>query len=222
MSSALILAIVCATSALFAAFRNRDRRGGRRESPDTRRAGAVPDLPQADAVPGAVPARAETGGKEAAMNAEQSTFEQVRAFLDAREVSYNARDDERIIHTGFELPAGRFAVYIQVQGEPTCVFIGVELPIVIPEPQRPQAAEAVVRANCGLRIGRFDLDMSNGHLSFRVSMPVADNGISQAQFDYLMQGVLFFANRYYRAFGRLIFGDDLSPAEVIAEVEMAG
>lgn len=155
------------------------------------------------------------------MNAEQMTFDQIRAFLDARTVRYYSSGEDRVIQAGFAMPAGRFAVSIHVRGEPTLVFVDVEVPITIPEDRRPQAAETVVRANFGNALGRFELDMSGGHLSFRTSMPAGEEGIGQTQFDCLMNAALWSANRYHRAFGRLVFGDDLSPAEVIAEVEMA-
>lgn len=159
--------------------------------------------------------------REEIMTSAQLTFDQIRAFLDAAEIRHDACDEQRAIHTGFELPAGRFLMAIHVDGDPTFVLINTDIPIRVPEDRRPQMAEAIVRANFGTVLGRFELDMSSGRLSFRVAMPAGEAGITQPQFDCLMRASLWSANRYFRAFGRLLFGDDLSPAEVIAEVEMA-
>jgi hypothetical protein len=155
------------------------------------------------------------------MDVAQITFDQIRGFLEASQVSCNAREDHFVCETGFRMPTGEFRVFIQVDGEPPLVSVHVPIQMIVPEGRRPQAAETAARANCDLRTGGFNLDMSTGRLWFRIAMPAADTGITQAQFDWLMHAAAWTVNRYYSAFGRLLFGDDLSPAEVIAEVEMA-
>jgi hypothetical protein len=105
--------------------------------------------------------------------------------------------------------------------DPLLVLIAVRIPTVVPDERRSQAAETVVRANYGLLVGCFDLDMRDGTLGFRASLPVVDAVVTQEQFDATWRTALSTTDKYHRAFCRLLYGDDLSPAEVVAEVEMA-
>ena len=94
-------------------------------------------------------------------------------------------------------------------------------PVVVPETRRVEMAETVTRANYGLLLGGFQLDMSDGELVFHASMPVPDGAVTCEQFHQLFDASAWSVSTYARAFNRLLYGDDLSPAEVIAEVEMA-
>ena len=78
-----------------------------------------------------------------------------------------------------------------------------------------------MRANYGLAVGAFDLDMADGELSFRLGFPVADAILTSDQFRHAVVAALWTCDMYVRAFKRFLYGDDLSPVEVIAEVEMA-
>ena len=97
----------------------------------------------------------------------------------------------------------------------------VRIAPVVPEERRTQMAEALARANYGLKVGCFQMDMGTGTLSFVAIMPLADGTITAEQFDAVLEGAMCYTDAYFRAFARLLYADDLSPAEVIAEVEMA-
>lgn len=197
------------------------RRGGLRPAATAATAAKQTAIVRADKTLAKIGRRGPDVKGVATMNAEQLVFDQVRTFLDAADVRYRTRDEVRVIEAGFKLESGRFPVFIQVQDEPTLVVVITELPLTIPEALRPQAAEVVARANHGLRLGHFDLDMSDGEVTYRATMPAGEDGIERDPFESLMRASLWTVDKYHRAFGRLVFGDDLSPAEVIAEVEMA-
>ncbi len=154
------------------------------------------------------------------MDGIESTIDRVCRFLDADEFAYRLREDNNGIDTGFRGRSGTFSVLISAREQPATLGIFVRIPLVVPEARRPQMAETVVRANYGLSLGSFDLDMSDGALGFRCTMPIGGAAITHEQFRDLLGASLWTVDRYHRAFCRLLFGDDLSPAEVIAEVEM--
>ena len=82
-------------------------------------------------------------------------------------------------------------------------------------------AETIARANHRVLLGHFALDMSDGELSFRANLLVVDGLPTHDQVGHLLAGSCWAVDRYHRAGIRLVYCDDLSPAEVIAEVEMA-
>lgn len=166
-----------------------------------------------------LPARPESENEVEQATA-QSAFEQIQSYFEAKHIRFSARSTARVLDTGFRLPMGDFPAFVHVQSDPPLVAVYVHIPVVVPEDKRPMAAETVVRANYGLAMGRFELSMRDGALGFRAAMPLCEDGMSDKQFDELLMLSLGSAAKYHRAFARLIFGDDLSPAEVIAEIEM--
>ncbi len=142
-------------------------------------------------------------------------------YLEAEEFTYDVCADGTAIRTGFVGKTAPFSVRVILRGDSPVLTVLVRAPIVVPENQRPTMADAVNRANFGLPLGSFELDPSDGTLLFRSAMPIADGTVTRDQFRHLFCSALSTTDRYNRAFQRLVYADDLSPAEVIAEVEFA-
>jgi len=151
----------------------------------------------------------------------EALFRSICEFLDADGIKYRIRDNETAAEIGFSGETAVLSAVIAVRVSPLVVGVFVRIPLMVPENRRVAMAETVSRANFGLMIGAFDLDMSTGFMGFRAAMPVGDAPVTHDQFRALIHAAFWTADRYHRAFCRLLFGDDLSPAEVIAEVEMA-
>ena len=156
------------------------------------------------------------------MDAAGSVLDAIAGYMDEEELVYHRRKDAPIIDTGFAGRTGHYRIVLYVgEGPSTILSIVLPIPEVVQEEHRPRMAETVVRANYGLPLGGFELDMSDGEILFRVALPVADGFITREQFLHLLAASSWALDTYSRAFKRLIYGDDLSAAEVIAEVEMA-
>jgi len=150
------------------------------------------------------------------------TLELLSEYLDARNMAHAVNEGGRVIETGFTGDTGIFKVSVVLWGDaPLKLLIGVRLPIVVSEKHRPAVAEAITRANFGMGLGCFEMDMSDGCIGFKITMPIADGTVTETQFSSLMLTAMGTADTYFPALLRLIYGDDLSPAEAIAEVEMA-
>jgi hypothetical protein len=150
------------------------------------------------------------------------TLELLSQYLDARDFAHTVNEDGRVIETGFTGDTGIFKVSVVLWGEaPMKLFIGVRIPIIVPEKRRPAMAEAITRANFGMALGGFEMEMGTGFLGFKADMAIADGTVTEEQFHTLLIAAMGTADTYLPAFLRLIYGDDLSPAKVVAEVEMA-
>ncbi|MHC5108370.1 MAG: YbjN domain-containing protein [Planctomycetota bacterium] len=156
------------------------------------------------------------------MNREFETIDVVRGFLDASDFKYVVREDEPVIETGFVTETAKFPVRVAVHrpDERPVLVVMVYCPFRVAECDRARMAETIVRANYGFLVGGFDMDFSDGEIVFRSSMPVNDATPSEAQCRELVMVAVATMADYHRAFNRLIYGDDLSPAEAIAEVEL--
>ena len=153
------------------------------------------------------------------MEEAREILDQVCGFLDADELGYSVREDAPVIDTAYRGDSAYFKVVIFVRGDVLAGYVRSLL--IVPEDRRKEVAEAITRANTSVLIGGFKLDLSDGDLGFGVSMPIADSTLTHEQFRELLGSAFCAVDRYHRAFCRLLYGDDLSPAEVIAEVEMA-
>lgn len=150
------------------------------------------------------------------------TLDTVSTYLDEEDLYYHVCADRPAIDAWFGGTHALLQVWIAMfEEEPNRgLRISVRIPIVVPQDQRVRMAEALTRANYGLDYGCFEMDMSDGELNFRAEMPIFDGEVTQNQVACLVYRAWSTANDYARAFLRLMYAEDLSPAEVIAEVEM--
>ncbi|MBK9118308.1 MAG: YbjN domain-containing protein [Phycisphaerales bacterium] len=204
----------------------RRRRSSRSEG---RRGPVVPALARTPAASAAVGAQAANGATRSPGVAETGRIvsstnmimELVRGYLDADELNYRVDEDHGAVECGFRGEAALYALRIATAGEPVTLGVIVRVPLVVPEARRAAMAETCTRINHGLLLGAFDLHMSEGLLRFRSSVPIGDGTLTRDQFSRLLYTSMATVDRYFKAFARLLYGDDLSPAEVVAEIEMA-
>ncbi len=165
-------------------------------------------------------AKAVSDGRTA-MTITKLAFDQIKGWFDQQQARYQADDEHLVLETAYNMPTATFNATVLVTDDPAMAQVHVYAMVNVPEDRRAAMAETIVRANCGLKFGHFDLHFGHGGLRFYAAMPLARDGIEAEQFEILLGAALGCMNQYFRAFARLLYGDDLSPAEVIAEVEMA-
>ncbi len=66
-------------------------------------------------------------------------------------------------------------------------------------------AEAVTRANYGLAIGGFEMDMRDGELNYKVCIPIDEAMLSHSQYRHCMAASLLTIKRYMPAYFQIIF-----------------
>ena len=91
-------------------------------------------------------------------------------------------------------------------------------PMKAPEEKRQSVAEYVTRANYGLVIGNFELDMGDGEVRYKTSIDVEGAQLTLSLFRSLVQANLVTADRYYPGFMALLY-TSVTPAEAIAQIE---
>lgn len=150
-----------------------------------------------------------------------STFDNVCEIL--KKIGFVPRimGDNHIVRVGLRNRLGLFDIAFCVEDEPSLLHMSICLPLIVQDNSRVQIAELVVRINNGWPFGHLDLDMLTGLMSVRGSIPIEDGEITTSQFRHLLDGGMAMIDRYLLAIDRIILWDNRSPAEVIAEVEMA-
>ncbi len=154
------------------------------------------------------------------MNDADTTFYQLQEFLRSREVSFEIHEEQHVLASAYTNDTARFEVVIGVENTPLSVAVVVQSPLLVPEAKRLSMAEAIARINERFVVGHFDVGLTNGRLRFWGGIPLADSICSEEQFLSVLDHSITSMARYHRAFCRLLFDDELTPCEAVAEVDM--
>jgi hypothetical protein len=149
-----------------------------------------------------------------------AAYEELISLLDEREVGYQCSDEDQSIATTFRGDVGNFRVFAQVDSDIQLFQVFGYSPIRIPEGARPAIAQAVARANYGLRVGKFELDLDDGEIRFQTSHILHDDAVGQDVIDRLIGNTMSMLDLYLPAFLSVVYGNE-DPKDAIACVEAA-
>lgn len=91
-------------------------------------------------------------------------------------------------------------------------------PVRIPPRRRKACMEAVTRANSGLGVGGFDLDLDSGLLVFRTAIPSTEPELNILHMGWMLAVHQHCFETYYPAFMAMVYGR-ISARKIIAKVE---
>lgn len=120
---------------------------------------------------------------------------------------------------------GDYAVYncrIQLTHNDELIQTRIHYPVVARDPKiRPLVAEALARANHGMSIGNFDIDMDSGDISFHLGQVIRDRGLDDEVVGGVFSVSLSTADRYFPAVMRVMFaGNTPSDAVYLSELDV--
>jgi hypothetical protein len=77
-------------------------------------------------------------------------------------------------------PAGSWTMCVQTAEDPAVLVVYSVLPAVAPPERRTPLAEFLTRANHGLSLGNFELDLADGEVRAKVALAVGDGPLDGA------------------------------------------
>jgi len=113
---------------------------------------------------------------------------------------------------------GMYTCYAQAREETEQFVFYSFYAVKAPESKRITAMEYVTRANYGLIIGNFELDMSDGEVRYKTSVDVEGEPLTPGMIRLLILANLSTADRYLPGFMLVLYGNR-SAAEAIHEIE---
>ncbi|MGB0717322.1 MAG: YbjN domain-containing protein [Phycisphaerae bacterium] len=154
------------------------------------------------------------------MDRRDRQLELMQDFMQEQGWTVSTRNDGGAFHAHFRTTERVLPLMIEMHdsGEMTLLRIPI---CFVAEDMRGKMCEAIARANQQLSVGGFQMDLSDGEVQFHAVFPNLSEEITVEQFQFMLEAACGAAGTFDRAFLRLLHGDDMSPAEVIAEVEMA-
>ena len=145
---------------------------------------------------------------------------QMTGFLDASQVTWVQIDGRTdAVRASIPGPSGQgYLVVLQERDQQKQALVYVIHPTRMPEHRRSQLAEYVARANYGLPIGNFEIDMSDGEFRFKNSVDVEGGVLSPKMAENLVVQALRVMDRYAAGAVRVGF-DHRSAPDAIREIE---
>ena len=148
-----------------------------------------------------------------------SLFEQVVAFFEEDGWTFRQVGEHTALEAGVQGENGRFRLVAVVDGERSIVRFLTFVEGKIPETRRREVMEYLTRANYGLLMGNFEIDLSDGEVRFKSAVDAGESGeLTEPQIRSALYLSVATLDRYFPGLQRVIQGS-ADPAAAIAEVE---
>jgi hypothetical protein len=146
-----------------------------------------------------------------------SLSEVIQSFFKDEEWAYDQVDDStlRLI---FQADQGEWDCWVEWHEEEQQVVFYSLYPLAIPAERRVAMMEFMTRANYGLRIGNFELDLEDGELRYKTSLDVEGDRLTSALLNQLVYTNVLTLNTYFPGI-TAVLQDTLSPVAAIAQIE---
>ena len=143
----------------------------------------------------------------------------VREALESHGLTFTEFDDTSVI-LKFREQRSSYDVMVTADDVVDVASAYCVVPTRIPPDRRPAVAEAIMRANYGLRYGSFEMDYTDGEVRYRTSTDVEGGILSSQMVVNLVSCGVQACEQYHEAFMRVAFGGaDPEQAVAIAVLE---
>ncbi|MEM6365423.1 MAG: YbjN domain-containing protein [Planctomycetota bacterium] len=133
-------------------------------------------------------------------------IEQYSAYLDRGEIKYEHDEDRGLFRMVFEGKHGDIRVLIVVEDNLIQVFSHPANKI--PENARVLISQAITRANYGLKLGKFEMDLDDGELRYQSALPLGETFPDDEMLDHVLYVGGAMVDRYLPAFLSIIYGNE--------------
>lgn len=122
------------------------------------------------------------------------------------------------LQINFQGQSGNWLCYAQARDDSSQFAFYSVCPVNAPEPRRAMVTEFITRANYGLIIGNFELDLDDGEIRYKTSIDVEQTELSPALMQPLVYANVWTMDRYLPGLMAVIFGNAI-PLQAIELVE---
>ncbi|MCL4206456.1 MAG: YbjN domain-containing protein [Pirellulaceae bacterium] len=147
-----------------------------------------------------------------------AAFEELLSLLDERDIGYSASDDQSI-RTDLRGDVAAYRIVARVDDQYDLFQVFGYCPLHVPHGCRPAVAEAIARANYGLRLGKFELDLDDGELRFHIAQMLAYGMIGEEVIDRMIGAAVNMLDMYLPAFLSVVYANE-PPSAAIERVEV--
>jgi hypothetical protein len=146
-------------------------------------------------------------------------FTTLGRFLEDDEWYPQQLEDKTIYRMGFSGKNGQLTCYAQVRVDLEQFLFYTVAPVKVPEEARMAAAEFITRANFGLCIGNFEMDLNDGEIRYKSSLDFEGTMLTPELIRNAIYPAVQTLNHYLPGLMSTIHGGK-SAAEAIAAIEL--
>lgn len=140
------------------------------------------------------------------------------SFFQGDEWPYEQQEGKLLLRTGFSGDNGNFTCWFQArEDEEQLVFYSI-CPVHAPEDKRMLIAEFIARANYGMVIGNFEIDLNDGEIRYKSSADVEGIEVQPVFVKNMVYANVLMMDRYLPGIMKVIYSS-IDPAKAVAEVE---
>ncbi len=148
----------------------------------------------------------------------QAAYEALVAFLEKDGWNAECDLDSMICTTAYVGENGRFSVTARVVGHLDHLLFRARAQVTIPERARAAVSEFITRANFGLHIGAFEMDLEDGEVRFKSSLDFQDMVLNDTILHNHLYPVVEAMDNYHMGLLAVASGAK-TPAQAIREIE---
>jgi len=141
-----------------------------------------------------------------------------RAYFDEHELPYEEAEGSAILRLWFRGHHGEWICLAQSRLEQQQAVFYSRASVPVPEDRRLAVAEFVCRANYGMIVGNFEIDLDDGEVRYKTSVDIEGVTATRQLIQNLVAPNVITMDRYLPGLLSVAFGGK-HPAEAIAEIE---
>jgi hypothetical protein len=153
--------------------------------------------------------------KESVMD---SSFEGLLRLFDAKGYKYHANHELKMVTAGFQGRNCKFLAHFKLDEKWDLLQVFAAVPVIVPAGCRPAIAETIARANFGMRLGKFEMDFSDGELRFQIANFFSEQCADENILHQMVGAAVGTMDRYFPAIMAVIYANEL-PCDAVQHVE---
>lgn len=142
----------------------------------------------------------------------------VEEFLVTDGWTYEAVPERDAFACGLKGRNASYRLFFDVDEEDSLLMLYLVAQVSVPEERRSPAAEFFTRANWGLRIGNFELDLRDGEVRYKVSVDVEGGEIVAKMVENMIGAAVSTMDRYFPGLMAVAYAGE-SPQDAVEAVE---
>jgi hypothetical protein len=139
-------------------------------------------------------------------------------FLESDDWPFQEHPEQSVLSTRFKGRNGEFGCGFQEREQQQQVVFYTFYQTPVPEDRRATVAEFITRANCGMIVGNFEMDWSDGALRYKTSADVQGIELSDLFIQNLVYANILTMDRYLPGLEEVVSGQ-AEPEQAIRMIE---
>ncbi len=140
------------------------------------------------------------------------------AFFKADEWPHEVIEDLPMVRSRYAGRHGNYDCWFQDRPNEQQLMFYARAPTNAVEDKRQAVAEFMTRANYGMVIGNFELDLKDGEMRYKASVDYEHIQVNNAFLKNMSYQVVVNMDRYLPGIMKLLYSD-ITPEEAVAEIE---